>query len=48
MFFVLKALNVDGFIIWGSSNDVNTKNKCTDLYSYIDDILGPALLNSIN
>lgn len=47
MFFVLKALNVNGIILWGSSNDVNTKTKCDQLYSYVDNVLGPALLNSI-
>ncbi|CAB3240412.1 unnamed protein product [Arctia plantaginis] len=32
-----------GFIIWGSSKDVNTKIKCTELKKYLTDILGPAV-----
>lgn len=47
MLFVLKALNVNGIIIWGSSNDVNTKTKCNQLYNYVDNVIGPALLSSI-
>ncbi|XP_048487190.1 uncharacterized protein LOC119692059 isoform X3 [Plutella xylostella] len=32
-----------GFIIWGSSGDVNTPEKCTKLLDYVDSILGPAI-----
>lgn len=35
--------NTSGFIIWGSSNDVNTLEKCQNLRSYVSDILGPAI-----
>ncbi|XP_045455109.1 hyaluronidase PH-20-like [Melitaea cinxia] len=43
---VLKSFynsNASGFIIWGSSNDVNTLDKCKNLHSYVETILGPAI-----
>ncbi|XP_013168812.1 PREDICTED: hyaluronidase PH-20-like isoform X1 [Papilio xuthus] len=43
---VLKTLyksEASGFIIWGSSNDVNTVNKCNKLQEYVNKILGPAI-----
>ncbi|CAH2057922.1 unnamed protein product, partial [Iphiclides podalirius] len=43
---VLKTLyksNASGFIIWGSSNDVNTVDKCNKLLSYVENTLGPAI-----
>ncbi|CAH2098510.1 unnamed protein product [Euphydryas editha] len=39
--------NASGFIIWGSSNDVNTLNKCKNLYSYVETILGPTVAKYI-
>lgn len=42
----MKGNKVDGFVLWGSSNDVNTKTKCYDLFEYIDGTLGPILLNT--
>ncbi|XP_072946309.1 uncharacterized protein [Epargyreus clarus] len=42
----LKALynsNASGFIIWGSSNDVNTVDKCMKLHTYVQNVLGPAI-----
>ncbi|KAG6451728.1 hypothetical protein O3G_MSEX007315 [Manduca sexta] len=35
--------NASGFIIWGSSNDVNTVSKCKKLKDYLDNTLGPAI-----
>lgn len=35
--------NASGFIIWGSSNDVNNKDKCLDLLDYVNSVLGPAI-----
>ncbi|CAH1641696.1 unnamed protein product [Spodoptera littoralis] len=35
--------NASGFIIWGSSNDVNTVDKCNQLRAYVTNILGPAI-----
>uniref|UniRef100_A0A2A4JXM0 Hyaluronidase n=1 Tax=Heliothis virescens TaxID=7102 RepID=A0A2A4JXM0_HELVI len=35
--------NASGFIIWGSSNDVNTVEKCKTLKTYVTDVLGPAV-----
>lgn len=32
-----------GIIIWGSSNDVNTVEKCTRLKNYVQNVLGPAI-----
>nr|XP_022914484.1 hyaluronidase A-like [Onthophagus taurus] len=40
---LLKALKVDGFIIWGSSNDVSSRIKCNLLYHYVNDVLGPII-----
>nr|XP_023016548.1 hyaluronidase-like [Leptinotarsa decemlineata] len=45
-FGVLSKSDIDGLVIWGSSNDVNSKQKCLDLYHYIDNTLGPLLVNS--
>ncbi|KAL3270895.1 hypothetical protein HHI36_021407 [Cryptolaemus montrouzieri] len=45
-FSLLSNLRIDGVIIWGSSNDVNTKSKCLSLYNYINDVLGPILINT--
>ncbi|XP_052749445.1 uncharacterized protein LOC113509362 [Galleria mellonella] len=35
--------NASGFIIWGSSNDVNTVDKCLKLQNYIENVMGPAI-----
>ncbi|KAM3957241.1 uncharacterized protein ACR2FA_008801 [Aphomia sociella] len=35
--------NASGFIIWGSSNDVNTVEKCHKLRNYIENVMGPAI-----
>lgn len=43
-FSIFKSYGTDGMIIWGSSSDVNTKQKCKDLYNYIDTVLGPAIV----
>lgn len=43
IFTIIAKANIDGLVIWGSSNDVNTKQKCLELHQYIDDILGPLL-----
>ncbi|KAF5279141.1 hypothetical protein FQA39_LY18319 [Lamprigera yunnana] len=40
---VFKTKQVDGVIIWGSSNHVNTEAKCKSLYHYVDTVFGPAL-----
>ncbi|CAH2007612.1 unnamed protein product [Acanthoscelides obtectus] len=39
IFTVLSSYYLDGLVIWGSSNDVNTKGKCIELYHYINEIL---------
>ncbi|KAL0860289.1 hypothetical protein ABMA27_009704 [Loxostege sticticalis] len=43
---VIKTLyksKASGFIIWGSSNDVNTVDKCNSLLQYTEEVLGPAI-----
>ncbi|XP_028035357.1 hyaluronidase-like isoform X1 [Bombyx mandarina] len=37
------ASNASGFIVWGSSNDVNTVKKCHNLREYLEGTLGPAI-----
>lgn len=39
----IKNSNLDGAIIWGSSNDVDTKEKCILLDEHIRKILGPVV-----
>ncbi|XP_015438973.1 PREDICTED: hyaluronidase-like [Dufourea novaeangliae] len=34
-------LGADGLIIWGSSNDINTKEKCLRFREYLNNDLGP-------
>lgn len=36
-------LGADGFIIWGSSDDINTKAKCLQFREYLNNELGPAV-----
>nr|XP_034826542.1 hyaluronidase A-like [Maniola hyperantus] len=43
---VLEALNktnASGLIMWGSSSDVNTLDKCNELYNYVENTLGPII-----
>ncbi|XP_048006101.1 uncharacterized protein LOC125241592 [Leguminivora glycinivorella] len=35
--------HTSGFIVWGSSNDVNSATKCEKLKTYVDYILGPEI-----
>lgn len=37
-------MGADGMILWGSSDDVNSKEKCENLKKYIETVLGPILL----
>ncbi|XP_034951790.1 LOW QUALITY PROTEIN: hyaluronidase-like [Chelonus insularis] len=39
---------VNGFVIWGSSNDVNTQQKCFELRNYLNNILGPLVKQMID
>ncbi|CAD1474545.1 unnamed protein product [Heterotrigona itama] len=34
-------LGADGLIIWGSSSDINTKQKCVEFREYLNNDLGP-------
>ena len=36
----------DGYVIWGSSKDLNTRAKCQALRAYLNDILGPLVMES--
>ncbi|KAK0095127.1 hypothetical protein PV326_009152 [Microctonus aethiopoides] len=38
--------NADGTIIWGSSQDVNSRQKCEEFINYLHNILGPAVLTA--
>ncbi|KOC68535.1 Hyaluronidase, partial [Habropoda laboriosa] len=37
----ISDLGADGLIIWGSSNDINTKQKCLQFREYLNNDLGP-------
>ncbi|EEB14203.1 Hyalurononglucosaminidase precursor, putative [Pediculus humanus corporis] len=39
---VTRKYKMGGAIIWGSSNNVNSKEKCKTLLRYLDTVLGPA------
>lgn len=42
-FRVMVKNGADGHIIWGSSQDFDSQQKCTKFKSYLNDILGPAV-----
>ncbi|KYM96002.1 Hyaluronidase, partial [Cyphomyrmex costatus] len=42
-FNTIANLGANGLIIWGSSEDTNTEQKCKDLLQYVTKILGPAI-----
>lgn len=42
-FGVIANLGADGLIIWGSSEDTNTEQKCKDLLQYVRETLGPTI-----
>ncbi|KAH0547170.1 hyaluronidase-like isoform X2 [Cotesia glomerata] len=42
-FKVMIKNNADGHIIWGSSQDFDSQQKCAKFKSYLNDILGPAV-----
>ncbi|XP_034950570.1 uncharacterized protein [Chelonus insularis] len=46
-FKAMLAQNIDGFILWGSSNDLNTKTKCQQVHDYINRVLGPLVKDII-
>lgn len=39
----IASLGANGMIIWGSSEDTNTEEKCKNLQQYVKDVLGPAI-----
>ncbi|XP_012263256.2 hyaluronidase-like isoform X1 [Athalia rosae] len=40
-FRLIKSIGGDGIVIWGSSNDFNTKQKCQEFRDYLSETLGP-------
>lgn len=38
----------DGHILWGSSNDFSTKEKCKKFKYYLNDVLGPAVNEALH
>lgn len=43
-----KREGADGVVIWGASNDLNTKEKCLSVQDYVNRILGPMVQKVIN
>lgn len=41
VFETLQSKQASSLIVWGSSNDVNTVEKCNQLYKYVDSTFGP-------
>lgn len=37
----IRQLGGDGVILWGSSSDLNTKEKCQNFLKYLDTTMGP-------
>ncbi|XP_024877571.1 hyaluronidase-like [Temnothorax curvispinosus] len=42
-FSTIASLGADGLIIWGSSEDTDTEQKCKDLLRYVKETLGPTI-----
>ncbi|KAL0123122.1 hypothetical protein PUN28_007629 [Cardiocondyla obscurior] len=42
-FNTIASLGTDGLIIWGSSEDTNTEQKCKNLLKYANETLGPEI-----
>ncbi|KAL1115633.1 hypothetical protein AAG570_005923 [Ranatra chinensis] len=40
---VPRKYGADGVIIWGSTKDVNTRQKCSQLLNYLRTVIGPAV-----
>ncbi|KAL1115807.1 hypothetical protein AAG570_006097, partial [Ranatra chinensis] len=43
---VAREKGAAGVVVWGASNDVNTRAKCFALADYLDNVLGPALMRA--
>uniref|UniRef100_A0A182P9A8 Hyaluronidase n=1 Tax=Anopheles epiroticus TaxID=199890 RepID=A0A182P9A8_9DIPT len=41
--YLTESTGSDGIILWGSSFDLNTRQKCTSFKAYLDSTLGPVL-----
>ncbi|XP_050292851.1 hyaluronidase B-like [Anthonomus grandis grandis] len=41
----LARYDVDGVILWGASADVCSRDKCNQLYEYIDNVFGPSMIS---
>lgn len=40
---VVREFHAGGAIIWGSSNDTNSQQKCKALEHYVNTVLGPTI-----
>ncbi|XP_068203996.1 hyaluronidase B-like [Palaemon carinicauda] len=40
-----KDQHLDGSVIWGSSSDLNTEEKCLQFQEYVDTVFGPLVKN---
>lgn len=38
-----KEYGCKGAVIWGASRDVNSREKCLALQSYLEEVIGPAV-----
>ncbi|CAO1339959.1 unnamed protein product [Diamesa hyperborea] len=41
VFETAKAMGANGIILWGSSSDLTTKDKCMEFKTHLDTVLGP-------
>lgn len=41
VFTVARNQGTAGIILWGSSNDLKTEEKCNEFKNYLDNVLGP-------
>ncbi|KAK6645350.1 hypothetical protein RUM43_001626 [Polyplax serrata] len=46
-FEIPRQYKMGGAIMWGKSTDCNTEEKCTKLYKYVEDVMGPCLIRSL-
>lgn len=46
-FEIPRQYKMGGAIMWGKSTDCNTEEKCRKLYKYVEDVMGPSLIRSL-
>jgi hyaluronoglucosaminidase len=42
---IVREFYAGGIVIWGSSNDTNSRQKCSTLENYLDTVLGPMIMD---